>query len=412
MNIHMNINFSVLQVLAARILKLCLNNRHLYLYLIIIIATTISCGRVPNKVNGDSNHLLMEGQCLRNTSGVSKITRAIQELYLISSQNYPLSFFFVKPRYYNYEHPLVLSAAGMEKTYLGIKDDPVSIVNAEELFYLMSGSQRFEDQKCAFKYLSQKKIYDLRPYLNIVHHCSKKYQSETCDAAEFVNLEPEKERWARDNALDLCRSFSNENTCQYQYKKSKADKTLGSMIQYYSDRFERERFAPLFKLRPTHSKYRCEVDNSDGEKTVMLIKVMGNSFLKETLIDLLAHVETVWSSQTFALQFEIVNQYSPEVVTILPSNKGISYVPDNNNRLVYLSTTIDLAIMKHVLAHEFGHVLGFPDCYIEFFDNAKRELVYYEIADKNTNIMCSLKNNVRVQDDYFTQLKQKSCLFN
>jgi hypothetical protein len=64
-----------------------------------------------------------------------------------------------------------------------------------------------------------------------------------------------------------------------------------------------------------------------------------------------------------------------------------------------------------VLAHELGLVLGFPDCYVEFFDNSKKELVYYEIAEKNMNIMCSMKEGVKVPSDYFLQLEQSSCNF-
>lgn len=35
------------------------------------------------------------------------------------------------------------------------------------------------------------------------------------------------------------------------------------------------------------------------------------------------------------------------------------------------------------IRHEFGHVLGFPDCYLEFFDPDKKEMTYYTIEPDN-----------------------------
>ncbi len=47
---------------------------------------------------------------------------------------------------------------------------------------------------------------------------------------------------------------------------------------------------------------------------------------------------------------------------------------------------------KSILAHEFGHVLGFPDCYVEFYDEEKSAMINYQL-DLN-NIMCSRKGSV------------------
>lgn len=40
------------------------------------------------------------------------------------------------------------------------------------------------------------------------------------------------------------------------------------------------------------------------------------------------------------------------------------------------------------LAHEFGHVIGFKDCYFEYYDAAANELVSYQLDTRN--LMCSL----------------------
>jgi hypothetical protein len=45
------------------------------------------------------------------------------------------------------------------------------------------------------------------------------------------------------------------------------------------------------------------------------------------------------------------------------------------------------------LPHEFGHLLGFPDCYVEFYDKNIQAMIQYSIDP--TNIMCSLKGSVK-----------------
>jgi bacillopeptidase F (M6 metalloprotease family) len=42
---------------------------------------------------------------------------------------------------------------------------------------------------------------------------------------------------------------------------------------------------------------------------------------------------------------------------------------------------------KLVIRHEFGHILGFPDCYHEFYDTELDGFVNYQLD--TTDIMCS-----------------------
>lgn len=400
----------------------CLNFRHvsLLLFNLSVLLMFMSCGKVVNQKRDYENYnknisfLLMEKQCTNKQTETS-FGKSIRTLYEFEVQKSPQLFFNLNPRSYNYESPLILSKIRLETAYQTLKSQsdlnpPQPNTIAEDIYYLFNESRRFEDQKCSFINLTEKKKNDIRPYLNIAHHCYKKFQNEICDESEYQNMDKSTESWTRENAIELCNSFEKKISCQVEYLINLRNNSLSKMINRYYLRFQEERYSALFKLRTGHQKYKCQ--KSNDEKTIMTVKVLESSYSHERLVDLLHYVEKVWTNSQFALKIELVTSYSDDVVTLIPTSKGISYVPDDNNRLVYLSSQMDNVIAKQVLSHEFGHVLGFPDCYIEFFDNSKKELVYYEISPKNTNIMCSLKAGVKVEDDYFKQLAQNSCLFN
>lgn len=356
-----------------------------------------------------SSFYLSEYSCSSSAGSKLPVSIEIEKLFNRERFVHPQSFFFIEPRTYNFENPLILSIDGMKKDFVSIKNDPQIEQRSSDLFYLFNNDLRFESQKCQFAALAEKKKYDLRPYLNITHECYKKFNNVNCEDSEFINMSVEKLSWAKTNAIDLCLSFSKNLSCIQEFRTNLKNNTLGAMIRRYQDRFVTERYETLFKLRPTHNKYSC---NKEGEKTVMTLKIYAPTFGEDYLRQLLDNVESTWANSKFSLKLELVNTESKGVIHILPTDKSVSYVPDNDNRIVFLSNAQDFQTTKRVLAHEFGHVLGFPDCYIEFFDDMKKELVYYEISKNFTNIMCSMKNGVQVPEDYYAQLEQNSCLFN
>lgn len=63
---------------------------------------------------------------------------------------------------------------------------------------------------------------------------------------------------------------------------------------------------------------------------------------------------------------------------------------------------IETKDQKYTIRHEYGHVIGFQDCYLEFFDTSEKAMVYYEV-DVN-NIMCS--RNGKLQPTHIEQLQK------
>lgn len=54
------------------------------------------------------------------------------------------------------------------------------------------------------------------------------------------------------------------------------------------------------------------------------------------------------------------------------------------------------------IRHEFGHVIGFPDCYVEFYDTDAKQMISYQLDI--TNLMCSRRG--KLQAKHLEQLKK------
>ena len=55
------------------------------------------------------------------------------------------------------------------------------------------------------------------------------------------------------------------------------------------------------------------------------------------------------------------------------------------------NTPTDEYSVQWTLRHEFGHLLGFKDCYLEFYDHVEKQFVNYQLD--LTDIMCSEAGN-------------------
>lgn len=376
-----------------------------------VLVLTVSCGaKVNNKGVSLTGSALLERQCADSNVPLEEVTVELKTIHEDFVKKSPIIYFNIPEKNYDYKTPMVVNLQDMQsklayiKTQMSNQDylqENLTAI-AMDVFFEYQKALRYEGMKCSQTYLATKQANDITPYMSMKAFCLEKNNDELCTMDTLLNLSLNEENIVIQNNLTMCKSLTNDpEACQVQYSLENV-----SSVQ---KNFKKNFYDGLFALRSSHLKFNCEAEDT---VTTMNIKVLKSGFSEEKIKALTDYVSEEWSRNNFKLSIELVSERTSDVIELIPTNRSVSYVPDNNNRQVYLSSLLDTYSAKRVLVHEFGHVLGFPDCYTEFYDREKKSLIYYEISKDNTNIMCSLKSGVSVPDDYMDQLTQKSCVFN
>jgi hypothetical protein len=71
------------------------------------------------------------------------------------------------------------------------------------------------------------------------------------------------------------------------------------------------------------------------------------------------------------------------------------HVPSLGANTIYMDANAPISEydVQWTIRHEFGHVLGFPDCYIEFFDTDLNAIVGYQMD--TSDLMCSRRGHLK-----------------
>ncbi len=387
-----------------------------------LVATGASCGGPytdsSSSVTNGLNVMLLENRCYSTTPLPEKITRQIKETYHNFEKTYPGAFLSVPTRLFDYQNPLLINLSSLERGLIQIQrellkpslesEDVLRI--GEELHYLNLNISRYEAQKCAFGELSRKKALSIESFLKLSEFCYSKKQSYNCEKDMLKLLDQKENQFVETQALRICLALGNEHfLCQQEIGVEKKKKNLAGIASKLFNRFKSERFNKLFMLKSSHPQFSC-VRNDD--KIEMDINLKFDSVFELNKKLFADYVSEAWSNSTFKLNLHFNEEnHQYKSIQIFPSANGLSVVPDQDTSKIFLNPNLNPNEQKRVLAHEFGHVLGFPDCYTEYYDAQNKNLVYFEMGEGNFNLMCSIKNGAIVPSEYLDQLKLNSCNF-
>ncbi|MEK6623751.1 MAG: hypothetical protein AABY86_02205, partial [Bdellovibrionota bacterium] len=207
--------------------------------------------------------------------------------------------------------------------------------------------------------------------------------------------------------------------CQSEMASAVASGNLLSWYTEYREQVRIKRFKPFFEIRSESKRYACAkiknlVPGSHQETTtVMTVPFVSAG---ETIDPVLREVgQSYWKqNNAFYIKFVPVkaqDNVPDNAIRIHVSSSILSHVRnDRPNDLMLASSVLqNKTLLKLTLAHELGHVFGFEDCYVEYFNQVSEELVYYELD--STNLMCSMQPGNYLPSSYFTKLINERCQF-
>jgi hypothetical protein len=120
------------------------------------------------------------------------------------------------------------------------------------------------------------------------------------------------------------------------------------------------------------------------------------SYLSDNIQD-----EWKWNDWHLLLDFRTDSQDMPEVQFEAGSTPHVNAIAGN---IITMDDNAPLTEydVQWTIRHEFGHVLGFPDCYVEFYDEPNAVMISYQLDI--TNLMCSRKGHLK--EIHFNELKR------
>lgn len=255
---------------------------------------------------------------------------------------------------------------------------------------IYSTSIRWKSFEQWIPYLRERKAEDIRGYIFLSREANLE-----ADLDSFASLDAEKQKLWRGYFLQLC--LNNENVdavCRGTIDQAVADGTIKTYVNGWMPAAKRlwdESFAVQWE--------GTDISWLDAEKSVIRagIRSAGDAALQSSFHDILARVWNVGGSileaffdpaASLKIIFEPAAQahYSQRESAIVMDQNGDMQDPEN----------------QVVLAHEFGHALGFPDCYVEFYDDDEQAIINYQLDVQN--IMCSLNGDVNGR--HFEELRK------
>lgn len=253
---------------------------------------------------------------------------------------------------------------------------------------------RLSALSCSMDQLTSREKFDVRPLFKLREQLEKGF-----DISDMTLQTP---------LIDLCSEYNTESLCSLELLMSRRKKSIDHYFENYESKYEL-RLASFFERRGD-KKWSCF---KSDEKIVVRIPFIANDLLKiklhGTYSVLTDFVAEKWSNEKVEILLEEARE-GEDALEISWTDGGLSFVKSDEPNRIYLSKHLNFSQLTITFAHELGHVLGFPDCYHEFYDKQQKEIIYYSLDPTGKNLMCTLSHKASIPDSYLDKLIQEVCL--
>lgn len=239
-------------------------------------------------------------------------------------------------------------------------------------------------------YYYQNKIADIRGYYYLIREENLNEKLES-----FSTLKSEEQERLKPLLVNICENSDGLTGCDKKLDAAISGNTVLSFYKKYFDYSKKtyEEYFIIGGIRPdlvwtSTNPNLASIPIRDTKNAEI------NHFLEFNNED-----EWKWGDWKLDLYFtpdaDIHVDFVPGATPHVNGLGGNQIVMDGNAPL----TEWDV---QWTIRHEFGHVLGLPDCYVEFYDQNLKAMVNYQIDTEN--MMCSRAG--RMQEIHYTELKR------
>lgn len=249
--------------------------------------------------------------------------------------------------------------------------------------------------------LAERRTEDIRGYyfLSQMTDLSAKLQG-------YAELSSDDQKQIKTYLLSMCYDVEgNDSTCASKFQS--AVKDLNSFYNQYKDACE-EIYQSFYLIPSYGARTDMSFANNNSVDTFTIPFTLPAServmhFVKD-------NVEAEWTQAApatatpWALKLDMVstqNDSTPHVEFQAGATPHVNAIGGNIITMDQ-NESLDDYSNNWTIRHEFGHVLGFPDCYLEFYDSTQGVIINYQLDI--TNLMCSRRGHI--QDRHYQELKR------
>ena len=210
----------------------------------------------------------------------------------------------------------------------------------------------------------------------------------------FAGLDAEKQGALRGHLENLC--FNNARyskaQCRARFESSLAGNQL---VDFYTAARPsgEQRFSRLYNLNVRRDDLQWQGSRahlSFVDPSTQAVR----DFLKVNIEDEWQRPNLATGAWNLLIDFAGQSGLSPYVTFVPGATPNVNGL--GGNRITMdANAPLSEYDVQWTIRHEFGHVLGFPDCYVEFYDEPAREMVNYQID--TTDLMCSRQGKMNTR---------------